>query len=169
MEIQPSSTSRPLFLIGEQEMTLDAKSRLLVPAEFRKEIMEARNEKRLICRIGSNRLPWLYPENYYRELIAQRRATLTPGQSEEAFNEAYYGMVVPLEWDAQGRVGLPDKLLKRTNLGKQVTIVGSGDHLVIWNTDDWERRTGTLIEQMADIEAKAGQTMPPAGPTQANV
>lgn len=156
--------NRPLFLIGEHDITLDDKSRLLVPADFRKEISEARDESKLICRIGSNRVPWLYPEDYYRELIAQRRATLTPGEDEEAFNEAYYGMVFRLQWDAQGRVGLPEKLLRRTSLRKELTIVGSGDHLVIWNRDDWERRTALRVETMAEISEKASKTPSPVQP-----
>jgi MraZ protein len=159
MEPDPKPSYRPLFLIGEHDISLDDKSRLLVPAEFRKEIGEARdNEKVLICRIGANRNAWLYPENYYRELIARRLATLTPGEDEEAFNEAYYGMVFRLQWDGQGRVLLPEKLIKRTALRKELTIVGSGDHLVIWNRDEWERRAQLRIETMPQITEKAKQT-----------
>src|SRR3569623_876719 len=146
MEAHPTRY-RPLFLIGEHDITLDDKSRLLVPAEYRKEINEARDgEKVLICRIGDNRNPWLYPENYYRELIAQRRKSLTPGEDEEAFNEAYYGMIFRLSWDGQGRVVLPDKLLKRPNLRKELTVVGSGDKLVIWTRDAWARRALSHVE-----------------------
>src|SRR5213082_1398460 len=79
MENNPSSPYRPLFLVGEYDALLDEKNRILVPADFRKEITEAREEKSLICRVGRNRVAWLYPENYYRELIAQRRQSLMPG------------------------------------------------------------------------------------------
>ena len=149
---------RPLFLMGEHDITVDDKSRLLVPAEFRKEISEARDEKVLICRIGRKRVPWLYPENYYRELIAQRRLSLTPGEDEEAFNEAYYSLIFRLQWDGQGRVVLPEKLVNRTALKKELTIVGAGDHLVIWNREDWEKRAATLIDtidQITDREKQA--------------
>ena len=150
---------RPLFLIGENDVSLDSKSRVMIPADFRKEITEARNgETMLICRIGDNRAPWLYPENYYRELIARRRATLTPGEDEEAFNEAYYGMIFRLQCDAQGRVVLPEKLVKRTALRKELTIVGAGDHLVIWNSEEWERRAARHVEMMAQIAEKAKQS-----------
>ncbi len=150
METSPSRY-RPLFLIGEYDAILDDKNRILVPADFRKEVLEAREEKTLVCRIGRNRVAWLYPENYYRELIAQRRMSLMPGEDEEKFNEAYYGMIYRLNWDTQGRVVVPEKIIKRTNLGKNLTLVGAGDHLAVWNRDDWERRAQTLLETMDEI------------------
>jgi MraZ protein len=150
METTPSRY-RPLFLIGEYDAILDDKNRILVPADFRKEVLEAREEKTLVCRIGRNRVAWLYPENYYRELIAQRRMSLMPGEDEEKFNEAYYGMIYRLSWDAQGRVVMPEKIIKRTNLGKNLTQVGAGDHLAFWNRDTWERRAQTLLETMDEI------------------
>ena len=150
METTPSRY-RPLFLIGEYDAILDDKNRILVPADFRKEVLEAREEKTLVCRIGRNRVAWLYPENYYRELIAQRRMSLMPGEDEEKFNEAYYGMIYRLSWDAQGRVVMPEKIIKRTNLGKNLTLVGAGDHLAVWNRDTWERRAQTLLETMDEI------------------
>jgi MraZ protein len=150
METTPSRY-RPLFLIGEYDALLDDKNRILVPAAFRKEVLEAREEKTLVCRIGRNRVAWLYPENYYRDLIAQRRMSLMPGEDEDKFNEAYYGMIYRLSWDAQGRVVLPEKIIKRTNLEKSLTLVGAGDHLAIWNREAWERRAQTLLETMDEI------------------
>ena len=151
MENNPSSPYRPLFLVGEYDALLDEKNRILVPADFRKEIVEAREDKSLICRVGRNRVAFLYPENYYRDLIAQRRQSLMPGEDEEKFNEAYYGMIYRLSWDAQGRIVVPEKIIKRTNMGRSLTLVGAGDHLAIWNRDDWERRAQTLLDTMDEI------------------
>jgi MraZ protein len=161
MEQNPSRY-RPLFLIGEYESVLDDKSRLLIPADFRKEITEAREEKSLICRVGRNRVAWLVPENYYRELIAQRRTSIVPGEDEEKFNEAYYGMICRLSWDQQGRVVVPEKIIKRTNLGKNLTLVGAGDHLVLWNRDAWETRAQTLLETMDEISDRERESKPGA-------
>lgn len=139
MELNPSP-NRKLFLIGEYDAVLDDKNRILVCADFRNEILEARADKSLICRIGRNRVTRLYPENYYREMIAQREMTLVPGEDEEKFNESYYGMVFRLSWDAQGRVVIPEKIIKRSVMGRELTLVGTGDHVAIWNRDEWERR-----------------------------
>jgi MraZ protein len=163
MENNPGSPYRPLFLVGEADAQLDEKNRILVPADFRKEITEAREEKSLILRIGRNRVAWLYPENYYRELIAQRRQSLMPGEDEEKFNEAYYGMIYRLSWDAQGRIVVPEKIIKRTNMGRSLTLVGAGDHLAAWNRDDWERRAQTLLDTMDEISDRERRSKPDSG------
>jgi MraZ protein len=157
METSPSRY-RPLFLSGEYDAILDDKHRILVPADYRKEVIEAREEKTLVCRIGRNRVAWLYPENYYRELIAQRRTSLMPGEDEEKFNEAYYGMIFRLTWDSQGRIVIPEKIIKRTNMEKNLTLVGAGDHLAVWNREAWERRAQTLLETMDEISDRERQS-----------
>jgi DNA-binding transcriptional regulator/RsmH inhibitor MraZ len=68
-----------------------------------------------------------------------------------------------MAWDAQGRVVLPEKLLTRANLGKNVTIVGAGDHLVIRNREDWEKRAEMLLETQDDITDRAKERIE-AGP-----
>jgi len=163
MENNASSRYRALFLSGEYDALLDEKNRILVPADFRKEITEAREEKSLVLRIGRNRVAWLYPENYYRELIAQRRQSLMPGEDEEKFNEAYYGMIYRLSWDAQGRIVVPEKIIKRTNMGRSLTLVGAGDHLAVWNRDDWERRAQTLLDTMDEISDRERRSKSESG------
>lgn len=149
-----ASPKRPLFLTGEEDIGLDAKNRIVIPASFRKEILEARHENKLVILIGRNRVPWMYPAQYYRdELIAQRKPNLVPGEDEERFNEAFYGMVFPLEWDEPaGRVVIPPKIIQRSNLSKNLTLVGARDHIAIWNRDEWERRAMSHLDSWSEIQ-----------------
>jgi MraZ protein len=144
MEPNPSPHKK-LFLIGEYDALLDDKNRILVCAAFRNEILEAGYDSSLICRIARNRVTWLYPQKYYREMIAQREMTLVTGEEEEKFNDSYYGTVFPLNWDSQGRVGIPEKIIKRAVMGRELTLVGTGDHVSIWNRDEWERRVQAIV------------------------
>jgi MraZ protein len=158
METNPSRY-RPLFLTTEYDAILDDKNRILIPADFRKEILEARNEKTLICRIGRNKIASLYPSGYYEEMINQRRATLLPGADEDRFNQVHYGMISRLTWDAQGRVVVPERVLQRTNMQKNLTLVGSRDHIQIWNKVDWDRQCEALLDS---IDESFGTATPPA-------
>lgn len=148
---------RKLFLIGEYDLVIDEKSRLLVPSEFRKEITEVCNEKSLLCRYGHNRVLWIYPENYYREMMSRRQETILTREEEEAFAEAYYGMTFRLQWDAQGRVVLPDKILKRCRLEREITLIGAGDHLVVRSREEWDRRSEMLLDTMDAITNRERQ------------
>ena len=35
---------------------------------------------------------------------------------------------------------VPEKIIRRTSMGRSLTLVGEGDHLAVWNRDDWENR-----------------------------
>jgi MraZ protein len=150
METNPSRF-RPLFLSGEYDSILDDKNRILVPADFRHEFVEARDEKTLICRVGRNKVTLLYALNYYKELIAARRPGRMTPEEEDRFSQVNYGMTFKLTLDAQGRIVVPEKIKQRSNMGKNLTLVGGGDHVQIWNREVWETRSQTLQETIDEI------------------
>jgi MraZ protein len=139
MEPNPSPEKK-LFLAGEYDALLDDKNRILVCAVFRNEILECGYSSSLICRVAKNKVARLYPEKYYREMIAKRETKLVSDDEEEKFNDSYYGKVFPVTWDAQGRVGIPDKIIKRAAMGRELTLVGTSNHVAIWNRQAWEHR-----------------------------
>ena len=141
-----ASHVRHLLLYGEFELTVDDKNRLLIPSEVRKQLDPERDGDAFFLIIGSNKVPWMYPERYYEELVAQRPADLTPAEDVLAFDQLMFALAHKIEWDKQGRVLIPDKTLKRGGIGKDVTLIGARNHLELWNRTDWESRR-TYLEQ----------------------
>ena len=136
---------RPLILYGEHDLTIDDKNRLLVPADVRKLMNSERDGDAFFLVIGVNRKPWLYPEKYYETMVGQVPSDITPDKDLLSRDQLLFGMASRLEWDKQGRVLVPDKTLKRTGLGRDVTLIGVRDHLELWNRTDWEQRREELI------------------------
>jgi MraZ protein len=132
------------ILYGEHELTIDEKNRMLVPAEIRKSLSPQRDGEAFFIVIGKNRKPWLYPEKYYEQLASQGQQALTPSDDALAFDQYHFARASKIEWDKQGRVLLPDKTLKRTGTGREITLIGARDHLELWNRADWERRFDEL-------------------------
>ncbi len=128
------------ILYGEHELSIDEKNRMLIPVEVRKSLKPDRDGAAFFVVIGRNRKPWLYAEKYYEHLVSQRQQQLTPDEDALAFDQYHFAMVSLREIDAQGRILLPDKTLKRTGTNKEVTLIGARDHLEIWNREDWESR-----------------------------
>lgn len=53
--------------------------------------------------------------------------------------------------NAQGRVLIPENLRKYANLDKDVTVIGSGNRVEIWNTEKWnEYIEGQTQERIKD-------------------
>jgi DNA-binding transcriptional regulator/RsmH inhibitor MraZ len=78
-----------------------------------------------------------------------------PNEDVLAFNQIHFAMASLVEWDKQWRMLLPDKTLKRTGIGREVTLIGARDHLELWNRADWERRFEELFGRSEAIMLKA--------------
>jgi MraZ protein len=131
---------------------------LLIPAEVRRTLDPQRDGEAFILVIGVNKRPWLYPENYYQQLVSAAEQSITPEEDSLAFDLMHFAMASRLEWDKQGRVLIPDKTLRRTGIGKEVTLVGVRNHLELWNRDDWEAHHEALMERMSEISLRAKQS-----------
>lgn len=148
---------RHLLLIGEHELTIDEKNRLPVPSEIRKAIDSERDGDAFFLVLGLNRKPWLYPERYYEQLVFQAQPEITPGEEQLDFAHANFALANRLEWDSQGRLLIPAKTLRRTELNREVTLIGAGDHLEIWNRSDWDARREQILARHPDIAIRAKQ------------
>lgn len=152
-----------LLLIGEHELSIDEKARLPIPAAIRKSLDPERDGSSFYLVFGWNRKPWLYPEKYYEQIVSQRQSDLMPGEEQLDFDHMNYALAEKIAWDAQGRLTIPVKTLRRTELDREVTVIGSRDHLEIWNRSDWETRREQLLARSAEvvIRAKKAEQTPP--------
>ena len=148
---------RPTLLYGEYELTLDEKNRLLVPAEVRRSLDKDRDGEAFFITVGRNRRTWLYPEHGYESLVSQLESELSPGEDRLAFDQMNFSLVSRVEWDKQGRMLLPDKYRTRTGLNRDVTMIGVGNHLEIWNRDDWTARLAELEARRDEIAERQRQ------------
>ncbi|MCC6240960.1 MAG: division/cell wall cluster transcriptional repressor MraZ, partial [Phycisphaerales bacterium] len=90
-------------------------------------------------------------------MVAQIQQELAPTEDALAFDQMHFAMASRLEWDKQGRVLIPEKTLKRTELGKEITLIGVRDHLELWNRNDWDAHREALLARSAEIALKAKQ------------
>ena len=142
-------------LFGEYELNVDEKNRLLIPSEVRGRIKPAEDGEGFFLVIGIDRRPWLYPERYYEQLVTRQPGEITPANDLHAFDQMHFALASRLEPDKQGRVLLPDKILKRAGIQKEVTLIGVRDHLELWNRADWEARREELEKRGPEIALAA--------------
>ena len=148
-------------LYGEYDLTVDDKNRLSIPSEVRRQIVPDRDGEEFYLIVGINNRPWLYPERVYESLVSSLASEMAPGEDMLAFDQMNFAMASKFGWDKQGRVVLPDKNLKRTGLGKEITMIGARDHLELWNRSDWTVHSEQLQARRAEIALRAKQTKLP--------
>ena len=145
-------------LFGEYELTIDSKHRLIVPSEIKKLLSPDVEGAAFFLIVGQNRKPWLYPENYWNELAAQLQQQIAPDEDLLEFEQMQFARARRLEWDKAGRILLPEKTLRRTSTGNDVTMIGVRDHLEIWNRQEWDAREEDLTRRMPEILRRIRQS-----------
>jgi MraZ protein len=134
---------------GQADYTLDAKNRLTVPARYRGSL-----EGGLVLAKDIEACVAIWPTAGYDEF---RRAALKDvhpmsrrGRKIMTFLSANS---TPAALDGAGRVPLQPFLMGHGSLTKDVTVVGAGDHLQVWNRDAWTAYNDQLAEDIFDISA----------------
>jgi len=135
-------------LTGEYELAIDEKGRILIPSDVRKVINADRDGSAFFLTITAQRRPVLYPEKYFERLVAEKQQALAldANADEVMFDQRYFALAARVEMDGQGRILVPAKTLRRTNTGREITLVGMRNRLEIWNRADWEAQVEVLMQ-----------------------
>lgn len=129
-----------MFLAGTHELTIDAKNRLSVPFAIRRKLSEEFDGHALYVLPGrrSGTLA-LYPEKHFERLRRNDPADDRLSEDAYEFRQFEYSQCALLEPDGQGRVLLPERLLKRAGIDKDVVLIGVRDHLELWRREQFEQ------------------------------
>jgi len=154
------------LFVGEFEQTIDAKHRLAISSSLR-ELMEPQEDgSNFILVVGPDRHLWLYPDLYYRRLLATMRRSPLPDRQTRRI-DLLFAMARYLKPDAQGRVVLPEKSMQRAVVSQDVTLVGIFDHIEIWPTPEWERHVELGLPAYGELLYEAGEQAGRSGGTDA--
>lgn len=134
---------------GTFDHTLDAKSRLTVPARYRSALADG-----VVLAMPVDQQPCVgvwRPDDYER-YTTRALAELPPLSGKLAELERFfYGSSHDVELDAAGRIMVPGFLAEHAGLQKEVVVVGAGDRLELWNRTSWEQHRPTLLGGVAEI------------------
>lgn len=132
------------MLIGEYTHTVDAKSRVAIPAKFRKTL-----GKKMIVTRGLDKCLFVYSPKAWEHIVA-RMSDLSIGRANtRGFNRFFLSGAVEVELDTQGRILIPEFLKKFAKLEGKAVLAGVNDRVEVWNEHDWETYKQS-IEAQAD-------------------
>lgn len=122
------------MFIGEYSHSIDNKGRLAVPAKFR----SALKDGAVVTRGFDNCLVVYSKEKWESE--AEKLAKLPEQKADaRAYSRLKLAGAMPVEFDNQGRITLPEYLRSYGKLVKKVVITGIYDRLELWDEDEWNR------------------------------
>ena len=126
-------------LMGHSPTKIDEKGRLKIPANFRKIIEERYGPDCFITSTDGERA-LVYPLPVWFEFQTRLAKVPSTSQAKQKLLERvnYFGQVGTM--DAQGRVLVPQVLREVAGIADDVVVLGSQDHLIVWNEPKIQKR-----------------------------
>lgn len=125
-----------------------------VPAELRAQLERA-GEVALFAAPGPNENIWLWPESTFERLASSLNDSLVPDMDQLEFEEYLFSQSRRLSIDSAGRIRLPETLLSRTGISRNVIVIGVRDHLELRDPNEWEKKRDKHVDQKGEIILKA--------------
>ncbi len=142
------------MFVGDYSGKIDAKGRMIIPSQFRKNCLE---EVSFILKrsIYDKSLDLYTGEAWKAE--AKRLGEMLNSYNREhaALLREYYRGAVELNLDASGRILLPKRLLDFAEITKEVVIVGVGEKMVVWSEQNYE----SIAVAQGDFEELVGKIL----------
>ena len=117
---------------GEYRFTLDSKKRINVPAAMRK-MLPPEAESTLVFTRGFEGCVFVYPNDEWKRLTERLNSLDSFNVKVRDFVRLFVGPAYKTVMDNQGRVLLPDNILKMAHIDREVLLLGSLNKWELWN------------------------------------
>ena len=146
------STSR---FLGEFEISMDAKQRVMMPAALKRQLPSDAQEKLVINR-GIEHCLVLYPMNEWN-LIVEEVNKLNPYvKKNRDFIRYFFRGATEIGVDTVGRFLLPKSLLSYASIEKDVVMLAYLNKIEIWSQKLYDN---LIIEEPSDFSQLAEEVM----------
>ena len=136
---------------GEYQHSLDAKRRIILPSRIRSQL-----ESGLIITRGLDRCLWIMAQGEWNAWAEGLRAQPRTGDPRfRDFLRFIFSGVHEDRPDKQGRITVPEHLREYAGLERDVTVMGVGSRVEVWNRERWAERLpeaeAAMQENLTDL------------------
>ena len=156
-------------LYGRYEKSLDSKNRLIVPNALRKKL----KGEGLILVGWFDRCLALFPASRFEEIAEKIGQLQVFSEEVRGMRRQLFGSAFSVDFDNQGRISLPDYLLRLSfmNGSREVILIGDYDKVEIWPRSRFEEfdekyrvNLNNDYEQTLSRVAELALSQAPGGP-----
>ncbi|MDA9563749.1 division/cell wall cluster transcriptional repressor MraZ [Flavobacteriales bacterium] len=142
-------------LLGEYDCKMDSKGRFMFPAGLKKQLGAEAEKGFVINRNLHADCLVVYPIDEWEKLNRGLRKLNRLIKKNDDFVRRVMGGATPVSLDGVGRFLVPKPLAASANIDKEVSVVGSGGVIEVWNKS---KRSDAMSEDV-DIESLAEDVM----------
>jgi len=139
------------MFMGEYAHSIDAKGRVILPADFRQELGVS-----FIITKGLDGSLFPFPQAAWDEFAAKLRTLSIADPNARAFARFFIAGARTLECDKQGRFLVPANLRTYANIGlkQDVILTGADARIEVWDREKWERYAGEVDPNITEISTQ---------------
>ncbi len=140
--------------MGEYTHSIDAKGRIILPADFRQELGVT-----FIITKGFDKCLFLYGQQAWEELAAKLRSLPISKPEARAVNRFFFSGARTLECDKQGRFLIPANLRNHAEIAlkQDVILTGVDNRIEVWSKDNWNVYNGEVEPDVTTIAASLAE------------
>lgn len=140
--------------MGEYMHSIDAKGRVILPADFRAELGES-----FVITKGLDSCLFLYTIAEWENLSNKLKQLPLAKAEARAFVRFFFSGARQLECDKQGRFLVPATLRAHARLQKEVVLIGVSSRIELWDKEEWLRYN----EEITPCVSGAAETLADLG------
>jgi hypothetical protein len=133
--------------MGEYNCKIDSKGRITFPAKLREQL-EGQN---FVITRGLDKCIDLFPMDKWNEKMKKLENIKTTDIKQRTYVRFLLSAATELDFDAQGRINIPQSLKTYSELEKEVVVIGQNGRMEIWSKSRWDSFMSDSLENIADI------------------
>lgn len=137
------------MLMGKYQNSIDAKSRMIIPAKFREEL-----KGNAVLTMGMDKCLYIYPMKEWEAFIGKLKALPQSDEIARAFVRNFFANAVECDIDKQGRLTIPAEHRAYAGIQKELVTVGNLDKIEIWAREEWENKDNMAALSPAQMAQK---------------
>ncbi|MBT3144097.1 division/cell wall cluster transcriptional repressor MraZ [Neptunomonas phycophila] len=122
---------------GVNQVNLDAKGRLAIPARYRDQISVQCSGHMVLTIDTEERCLLLYPIDDWEEIQEKVNALPSFNPAARRLQRLLIGHATDLDMDGNGRLLIPSLLREYAGLDKKVILLGQGRKFELWDEGAW--------------------------------
>lgn len=143
-----------MALSGCFERSLDQKNRLALPKPLREDFSSTPLSHVYVAKGFDHCLEIYSPEEFNR--FSERLRERSSSQEEfRRYERLFFANAEKVSLDAQGRIRLPERLVKQASLTRDVVLLGVRNRAEVWDQPTWDRYHNSHIESFDQVARDA--------------
>lgn len=139
--------------LGEYEISMDAKGRLLLPAGFKKQLADGEGFRFILNR-GFDKCLTLYTEKQWEKVAAVFNKLNDFNEKARTLKRIFLNGATVLEPDAAGRLLIPKSMQEHAGISKDIIFSAQINKIELWDAEVYKKQTANDIINMASLASE---------------